>query len=112
MRGSLKMSEPLCWLQGRKDSPCPPRPRTPRTRSRPLRVMSTCKGSGVRIAKNESSRLEEFEAPPELRLDVVTETPADDEVVKAPGGVFVFIEPRPLSLVEDRVLDRSPDEAG
>lgn len=74
--------------------------------------MSTCQGSGVRISKNESARLDEVEAPPELRLDVVTETAADDEVVRAPGGVLVFIEPRALSLVEDRVLDGSTDEAG
>jgi Fe-S cluster assembly iron-binding protein IscA len=77
-----------------------------------LRVMSTCQGSGVRISKNESSRLDGAEAPPELRLDIVTETPADDEVVRAPGGGLVFIEPRAVSLVEDRVLDGSIDEAG
>jgi Fe-S cluster assembly iron-binding protein IscA len=68
-------------------------------------------GRAVRISKNESAALGANDSS-ELRLDVVTEIPADDEVVTAPGGLRVFVEVSVVPLVEDRVLDGSIDEVG
>ena len=49
---------------------------------------------------------------PMLRLDVVTETPEDDEVVIAPGGLQVFIERDVAPLLEDKVLDGEVEPGG
>jgi Fe-S cluster assembly iron-binding protein IscA len=49
---------------------------------------------------------------PKLRLDVVTSTYEQDEVVVAPGGLQVFIEPEVLPLLEDKMLDGEVEESG
>jgi Fe-S cluster assembly iron-binding protein IscA len=67
--------------------------------------------SGMRISADPVG-VEENGSQPVLRLDVVVENQNDDEIVVAPGGVQVFIEPTVAPLLEDKVLDGVVEPSG
>ncbi len=52
------------------------------------------------------------DSKPALRLDVAMESEAEDEIVTAPGGPPVFIEPDVAPLLEDKVLDGELEPSG
>jgi len=68
--------------------------------------------SGLRISADRDTDVEENGSQPMLRLDVATENEVDDEVVVAPGGLQVFIEPQVAPLLEDKVLDGMVEPSG
>ncbi|HUC36168.1 MAG TPA: hypothetical protein VMR97_03495 [Acidimicrobiales bacterium] len=70
--------------------------------------------SGMRISADEAPELSENGDQPMLRLDVVTDAEAHggDELVVAPGGLQIFIEPQVAPLLEDKVLDGAVEESG
>jgi Fe-S cluster assembly iron-binding protein IscA len=47
-----------------------------------------------------------------LRLDLVRDFDADDEVLEAPGGAHVVVERGLLPLLDDKVLDANIDAEG
>jgi iron-sulfur cluster assembly protein len=69
-------------------------------------------GAGMRISGASPADVPDGNRRPTLRLDVVPTAQSDCELVVAPGGVQVFIEPDVASLLEDRTLDSSVDENG
>lgn len=70
--------------------------------------------SGLRISAEQPHELTENGSQPMLRLDVVTavENRVDDQIVVAPGGIQIFIEPRVAPLLEDKVLDGVVEPSG
>ena len=70
--------------------------------------------NGLRISAEQPGEPVENGNQPMLRLDVVTsvESRVDDEIVLAPGGIQVFIEPRVAPLLEDKVLDGVVEPSG
>lgn len=68
--------------------------------------------SGLRISADREADVEENGSRPMLRLDVATGNQLDDEVVVAPGGLQVFIEPEVAPLLEDKVLDGTVEPGG
>lgn len=47
-----------------------------------------------------------------VRVDVVSEGAADDEVLEAPGGAPVFVDTEVVPWIADKVLDASIDDLG
>ncbi len=70
--------------------------------------------NGLRISAEQPAEIVENRNQPMLRLDVVTavENRVDDEIVVAPGGIQIFIEPRVAPLLEDKVLDGVVEPSG
>lgn len=66
--------------------------------------------TGLRISADRSET--EENSKPALRLDVATEGEAEDEIVTAPGGPQVFIEPGVVPFVQDKVLDGELEPSG
>jgi Fe-S cluster assembly iron-binding protein IscA len=70
--------------------------------------------NGLRISAEKAEEPVDNGSQPMLRLDVVTavENRVDDEIVVAPGGIQVFIEPRVAPLLDDKVLDGVVEPSG
>jgi Fe-S cluster assembly iron-binding protein IscA len=65
----------------------------------------------VRISEHLGPALDSGNAHT-IRVEVVAEAPDEDEVLNAPGGLHVCVEPHTARLLDDKVLDGSSDEPG